>query len=155
MLDNVWIIPAIPAVSFVIILLFGKRLPFKGAEVGIAAISASFILACVVAMLVWGAVLPLVYSSFGKTYGNFIKNNPMLSQFSQFGGGDLFSLAGAMAHALIHPFAIAVIGIIAVGVPLLSIVAERQRGAREPWLGRGAGLAGDAHQPQGAQQRRP
>jgi len=49
MLDHVWIIPAIPAVSFVIILLFGKRLPFKGAEVGIAAISTSFLLACVVA----------------------------------------------------------------------------------------------------------
>jgi NADH-quinone oxidoreductase subunit L len=48
MLDHVWIIPAIPAVSFVVILLFGKRLPFKGAEVGIAAISASFLLACVV-----------------------------------------------------------------------------------------------------------
>src|SRR5262245_58746979 len=48
MLDHVWIIPAIPAVSFVIILLFGKRLPFKGAEVGIAAISASFLLSCVV-----------------------------------------------------------------------------------------------------------
>jgi NADH-quinone oxidoreductase subunit L len=49
MLDHVWIIPAIPAVSFVIILLFGKRLPFKGAEVGTAAVGASFLLACVVA----------------------------------------------------------------------------------------------------------
>src|SRR5215471_18974655 len=49
MLDHVWIIPAIPAVSFVVILLFGKRLPFKGAEVGTAAVSASFLLACVVA----------------------------------------------------------------------------------------------------------
>jgi ABC-2 type transport system permease protein len=94
------------------------------------------ILACVIAMLVWGAVLPLVYSSFGKTYGSFIKNNPLLSQFSQFGGGDLFSLAGAMALAFIHPFAIAVIGIIAVGVPILSIVAERQRGTLEVLLSR-------------------
>src|SRR5215510_10116627 len=49
MLDYVWIIPAIPAVSFAIILLFGKRLPFKGAEVGTAAVGASFLLACVVA----------------------------------------------------------------------------------------------------------
>ena len=49
MLDHVWIIPAIPAVSFVVILLFGKRLPFKGAEVGTAAVGASFLLACVVA----------------------------------------------------------------------------------------------------------
>jgi NADH-quinone oxidoreductase subunit L len=49
MLDHVWIIPAIPAVSFLVILLLGKRLPFKGAEVGIAAVGASFLLACVVA----------------------------------------------------------------------------------------------------------
>jgi NADH-quinone oxidoreductase subunit L len=49
MLDHVWIIPAIPAVSFIVILLFGKRMPFKGAEVGTAAVGASFLLACVVA----------------------------------------------------------------------------------------------------------
>src|SRR5262245_10881484 len=49
MLGYVWIIPAIPAVSFVVILLFGKRLPFKGAEVGLAAVGSSFLLACVVA----------------------------------------------------------------------------------------------------------
>ena len=48
MLDHIWIIPALPAVSFLIILFFGKRLPFKGAEVGIAAVSASFLLTCVV-----------------------------------------------------------------------------------------------------------
>jgi ABC-2 type transport system permease protein len=94
------------------------------------------IIACGIAMLVWGAVLPLVYASFGKTYGSFIKNNPMLEQFSQFGGGDLFSLSGAMALAFIHPFAIAVLGIIAVGVPILSVVAERQRGTLEVLLSR-------------------
>jgi NADH-quinone oxidoreductase subunit L len=48
MLDHVWIIPALPAVSFFLILFFGKRLPFKGAEVGLAAVSASFLLTCVV-----------------------------------------------------------------------------------------------------------
>ena len=48
MLDHVWIIPALPALSFLIILFFGKRLPFKGAEVGIAAVAASFLLSCVV-----------------------------------------------------------------------------------------------------------
>ena len=34
----------IPAVSFCLILLFGKRLPFKGAEIGIPALGASFVL---------------------------------------------------------------------------------------------------------------
>ena len=47
MLNNGWIIPAIPAVSFVLILFFGKHLPRKGADLGIAAVGASFILSCV------------------------------------------------------------------------------------------------------------
>ena len=43
--ENAFLIPALPAASFVLILLFGKRLPFKGAEVGIAAVGAAFVLA--------------------------------------------------------------------------------------------------------------
>ena len=45
-LDHAWLVPFIPAVSFVVILLFGKRFPRQGAEVGIAAVGASFVLAC-------------------------------------------------------------------------------------------------------------
>ncbi len=43
-LENAWLVPLIPAVSFAIILLFGKRMPHHGAEVGIAAVGASFVL---------------------------------------------------------------------------------------------------------------
>jgi NADH-quinone oxidoreductase subunit L len=46
-LNNGWIIPAIPAVSFLLILFFGKRLPRKGSEIGILAVGASFVLSCV------------------------------------------------------------------------------------------------------------
>ncbi|MDQ1368633.1 MAG: NADH-quinone oxidoreductase subunit [Acidimicrobiaceae bacterium] len=42
-LTNAWLIPLIPALSFVVILLFGKRLPNKGSEVGVVAVSASFV----------------------------------------------------------------------------------------------------------------
>jgi NADH-quinone oxidoreductase subunit L len=42
-----WIIPAIPAVSFLLILFFGKHLPKKGAEIGIAALGTTFVLSCV------------------------------------------------------------------------------------------------------------
>ena len=45
--DNAWIFPAIPAASFLVILFFGKKMPFKGAEVGIAALSTAFILAVI------------------------------------------------------------------------------------------------------------
>jgi NADH-quinone oxidoreductase subunit L len=47
MLDNAWIIPLVPAASFFGILLFGKRLPKKGAELGIAAVGVAFVLALV------------------------------------------------------------------------------------------------------------
>ncbi len=43
-LENAWIIPIIPAVGFFVILLLGKRLPGKGAEVGIASMAASLVL---------------------------------------------------------------------------------------------------------------
>ena len=45
-LDHAWLIPLIPALSFVVILLFGKRMPRQGSEVGIVAVGASFVLAC-------------------------------------------------------------------------------------------------------------
>jgi NADH-quinone oxidoreductase subunit L len=50
MLDNAWIIPALPAISFLVIMFFGKRLPKKGAAVGIFAVGASFVCSCVAAV---------------------------------------------------------------------------------------------------------
>ncbi len=51
-LDYAWLVPLIPAVSFVVILLFGKRMPRQGSEVGIVAVGASFVLSCG-ALLQW------------------------------------------------------------------------------------------------------
>nr|MBO2503403.1 NADH-quinone oxidoreductase subunit L [Thermoanaerobacterales bacterium] len=47
-LENAWIIPLVPAASFFLILLIGKRLPHKGSELGIAAVAIAFVLALVV-----------------------------------------------------------------------------------------------------------
>jgi len=44
-LTHVWIIPLIPALSFVAILAVGKRLPKKGAEIGIASVAICLVLA--------------------------------------------------------------------------------------------------------------
>ena len=44
-LRNVWLIPLLPALSFVGILFFGKRLPRGGSELGIAALGIAFVLA--------------------------------------------------------------------------------------------------------------
>jgi NADH-quinone oxidoreductase subunit L len=44
-LDNAWLIPAIPGACFFLILFFGKRMPGKGADIGVAGIGLSFLLA--------------------------------------------------------------------------------------------------------------
>src|SRR5579864_6487236 len=45
-LDHAWLVPLIPVLSFVVILLFGKRFPQKGSDVGTVAVGASFVFAC-------------------------------------------------------------------------------------------------------------
>ena len=45
MLTHAWIIPLVPALSFVLILAFGKKLPRGGSEIGIASVAICFVLA--------------------------------------------------------------------------------------------------------------
>ena len=52
MLDYAWIIPVIPAVSFVLILFFGKKMPRQGSEIGIVAVGTTFVLSCITAVAV-------------------------------------------------------------------------------------------------------
>jgi NADH-quinone oxidoreductase subunit L len=46
-LEHIWIIPAITFTSFWLILFFGKRLPFKGSEIGLLALGACLLLSTV------------------------------------------------------------------------------------------------------------
>ena len=39
-LENAWLIPFIPGIAFFVIILFGRHLPAKGSEVGIASMAA-------------------------------------------------------------------------------------------------------------------
>jgi len=49
-LENAWLIPALPVLSFVLILFFGKRLPKGGHEIGVGAVAIAFVLAGVCAV---------------------------------------------------------------------------------------------------------
>ncbi len=49
MLENAWVIPLIPIVSFALILFFGKRFPSKGASIGVLALVLCFGLSLVTA----------------------------------------------------------------------------------------------------------
>ena len=53
-LDNAWLVPLLPALSFAAILFFGKRMPRRGSELGLVAVGASFLLA-VAAAVAWVA----------------------------------------------------------------------------------------------------
>ena len=50
-LEHAWLIPLIPAVAFAVIILFGKRMPMKGSEVGLLSMSASLVIAVVGAIV--------------------------------------------------------------------------------------------------------
>src|SRR5688500_13431625 len=42
MLENIWLIPAVTAASFVLIIFFGKKEPNQGATIGILALTFAF-----------------------------------------------------------------------------------------------------------------
>lgn len=88
------------------------------------------------AMLVWGAILPVIFATFGKELGDLVRGNALLSQFAQFGGGDIFSLAGTIALGFVHPFTLLLMGIVAIGFPATAIAGEREKGTLEVTLAR-------------------
>jgi ABC-2 type transport system permease protein len=94
------------------------------------------LLAVTAALAVWGAVMPLIYSTFGVELQAIIRQFPMMEQFSRFGGGDMFSLTGTVAIGFIHPIAIALLGVFAIAFPLSAVAGERQRGTLENVLAR-------------------
>ena len=68
-LENSWLIPLIPGIAFFVILLFGKRLPKGGSEVGIASMTASLVIAAGAAFQ-W---IDRVDSSHGEHVGPVIR----------------------------------------------------------------------------------
>jgi len=89
-----------------------------------------------VALGLWGAVLPIVYDSFGSTFKDIFASGSLPPQFAQFGGGDIFSLSGSVAIGFIHPIAVGLNLIFAVGFATAAIAGERQRGTLEIMLSR-------------------
>jgi ABC-2 type transport system permease protein len=90
----------------------------------------------VIAMVAWGTLMPIIYSTFGVTLREIIVQFPVLEQFMRFGGGNMFTLPGSVALGYIHPIAIAVLAVYAIAYPLSGIAGERQRGTLEIVLAR-------------------
>jgi ABC-2 type transport system permease protein len=87
-------------------------------------------------LLVWGFVLPVVYARFGSQFRELLQSGLVPQELMEFGGGDIFSLPGTLALSLIHPIAIILNSIFAVGFPAGSVAGERQRGTLEIVLAR-------------------
>ena len=87
-------------------------------------------------LLLWGIVLPVVYDSFGSLMRDVFESGAVPPQFAQFGGGDIFSLTGAVALGFVHPIAVGLNLVFAVGFAASAIAGERQRGTLEVLLSR-------------------
>jgi ABC-2 type transport system permease protein len=89
-----------------------------------------------VAMTAWGALMPLIYAQFGSQFRDIVNSGLIPKQLAEFGGGDLFSLPGAIAIGFIHPIALILSSVFAVGFATAAIAGERQRGTLEVLLAR-------------------
>lgn len=89
-----------------------------------------------VAMALWGSLMPLVYSQFGAQFRQMMDSGLIPEQLTNFGGGDIFSLAGSIAVGFIHPIALVLSSVFAVGFTTAAVAGERQRGTLEVLLAR-------------------
>lgn len=88
------------------------------------------------ALMLWGTILPIVFDSFGAQFQQFFDSGAIPSQFAQFGGGDIFSLTGSVALGFVHPIAVGLNLVFAVGFAASAVAGERQRGTLEVLLSR-------------------
>jgi ABC-2 type transport system permease protein len=93
------------------------------------------VMLCAAASL-WGALLPVVYSRFGSSFKDLFESGVFPKGLARFGGGDIFSLPGAIALGFIHPLSLVLVCIFAVGFASGAVAGERQRGTLEVLLSR-------------------
>ena len=84
----------------------------------------------------WGSILPIVYSQFGALFRDLIETGIFPEALTNFGGGDVFSLPGSIALGFVHPIAIILLSVFAVGFTTSAFAGERQRGTLEILLAR-------------------
>jgi ABC-type transport system involved in multi-copper enzyme maturation permease subunit len=89
-----------------------------------------------IALAAWGFLLAVVYARVGSRFTALMQSGMLPEQFARFGGGDVFSLAGTIALGLIHPIAIILTSVFAVGFSASAVAGERQRGTLEVALAR-------------------
>src|SRR5438477_3585983 len=89
-----------------------------------------------IAMAAWNVFLPVIYQSFGVQMKGLVDSGIIPKQLTNFGGGDVFSLPGAIALGYVHPISIILVSIFAIGFATSAVAGERQRGTLEVLLAR-------------------
>ena len=89
-----------------------------------------------VAMAAWSVLLPVIYQAFGSQMRTLVDSGIIPKQLTNFGGGDVFSLPGAIALGYVHPISIILVSIFAIGFATSAVAGERQRGTLEVLLAR-------------------
>jgi ABC-2 type transport system permease protein len=97
------------------------------------------LLLVMIALAIWGFLLPVVYATFGNEMGALARSPAFANVFdvmSRFTGGDVFSISGTVALGLVHPIALALVAIPVIGFAAGAVAGERQRGTLEVLLAR-------------------
>ena len=89
-----------------------------------------------IALAIWGSLMPIIYNAFGSQFKDIFDSGAFPPQLAQFGGGDLFSLAGAVGLGFVHPIAVALLLVFGLGFTTTAVAGERQRGTLEVLLSR-------------------
>jgi ABC-2 type transport system permease protein len=88
------------------------------------------------AIAAWSTFLPVIYQSFGVQMKALVDSGVIPKQLTNFGGGDVFSLGGAIALGYVHPISIILLSVFAIGFTTSAVAGERQRGTLEVLLAR-------------------
>jgi ABC-2 type transport system permease protein len=89
-----------------------------------------------IAIAAWSVFLPVIYQSFGVQMKSLVDSGIIPKQLTNFGGGDVFSLSGAVALGYVHPISIILLSVFAIGFTTSAVAGERQRGTLEVLLAR-------------------
>ena len=89
-----------------------------------------------IGLTIWGFLPPVIYARYGSQITALVESGLLPEEFARFGGGDVFSLSGAIALSFIHPIAIILTSVFSVGFSVSAVAGERQRGTLEVALAR-------------------
>lgn len=93
----------------------------------------------ILALGLWGFLMPVIYAQFGQQFERLLEMGAFPEEFrqlSQFGGADITTLPGSIALGFIHPLAVALLSVFAIGFTVAAVAGERQRGTLEILLAR-------------------